>query len=32
MNTARAFGPAVVTSPFANSHWIYWVRRERPLR
>ncbi|KAF8511687.1 aquaporin-like protein, partial [Gautieria morchelliformis] len=24
MNTARAFGPAVVTH-FENSHWIYWV-------
>jgi len=24
MNTARAFGPSVVTS-FSSSHWVYWV-------
>lgn len=24
MNTARAFGPAIITS-FNPSHWVYWV-------
>ncbi|KAK9897270.1 aquaporin-like protein [Cystobasidium minutum MCA 4210] len=25
VNTARAFGPAVVTGDFIGSHWIYWL-------
>lgn len=25
VNTARAFGSAVVTADFVGSHWIYWV-------
>lgn len=25
VNTARAFGPSVVTRDFHGSHWIYWV-------